>query len=78
MCTSCAAKNRLATAEYAAKYTKVREVFIQEDCVFTVEELEEKLKIANETENWIQVSILKSAIATYHRNCNAFVSSITI
>lgn len=45
-------------------------------CVYTVSELEDKLVIAHQSENWSQVSFIQSAINYYNKSCNEFNSYI--
>ena len=65
-CSSCAAK--------AALMNKANEevVVIPQDCVYTQEELLTKLEQAIASENFSQVSFIKSALNLYPKDCNMF------
>lgn len=72
MCSSCAAKNQLMTNQGEINNPPI----VPQDCVFSLEDLQEKLQIAYQSENYNQVSILRSAINLYNRDCNQFNSYI--
>jgi hypothetical protein len=67
MCSSCAAKNQLMTNQGEILPPAVPQI-----CVFSLEELQGKLQAAYLSANYGQVSILRSAINLYNKDCNQF------
>jgi hypothetical protein len=67
MCSSCAAKNQLMTNQQ-----EVISPAVPQTCLYSFEELQAKLQAAYAAENYLQVSIIRSAINLYNKDCNQF------
>ncbi len=68
-CTSCGQKQQAMTNTF---FRSLPKSINNEPCIYTREELQDKLIASLISQNWSQVSFLRSAIGRYDINCNEF------
>lgn len=74
-CKSCGQKNQLQTNTLI---TQAVETPTQQDCKYTLEQLENMLmdEYIKTEKDYLRISYLKSAINLYSKDCNSFSSVI--